>query len=409
MSDLTKTRKRKGRRRVTNARLHFALPLFDDFLEWLKVRGYSKGVIVGYATQFGHWTQWLHEAGFDMETIHDGYAASVANLETEPYRSAKLRTGALFIAFLEERGLIDPLPKAPSAIETWPILGEYRKWMRRNRGVMDTSLDTYQTILLDLMKMVGDNPETYSTTVVRDFVLWRTSLHGRASAKMTVTATRSFLRYLVSTGQCPAGIAHAVPSVAGWHLASTPHFLDEQQIQRVIAACAGEGWLRDRAVILLLIRLGLRAGEVANLEYSDIDWAGGRLAITGGKSQRSEWLPLPQEVGDAILAYLERGRPNLASPRVFVTAQMPMRPITRGAVGDIVNSALDRARIQIAKRGSHLLRHSAATAMLRHGVSLAGVGSVLRHRSLSTTMLYAKVDFGLLREIAQPWAGRPTC
>ena len=155
MSDLTKTSKRKGRRWVTNARLHFALPHFDDFLAWLKLRGYSKGVIAGYTTQFGHWTQWLNEAGFDIESIHDGYAASVASLEAEPYRSAKLRTGNLFITFLQERGVVDPLPKAPSAIETWSILGEYRKWMRRNRGVMDTSLDTYQTTLLDLMKMVA--------------------------------------------------------------------------------------------------------------------------------------------------------------------------------------------------------------------------------------------------------------
>ncbi|MXW92787.1 MAG: tyrosine-type recombinase/integrase [Rhodospirillaceae bacterium] len=409
MSDVTETIKRNGRPWVTGARLHFALPHFDDFLAWLKLRGYAKRVIAGYVTQFGHWTQWLHEAGFGMETIHDGYAASVASLEAEPFRSVKLRTGALFIIFLEERGVIDPLPKAPSATETWPILGEYRDWMRRNRGVTETSLDTYQITLLDLMKMVGGNPESYSSTVVRDFVLWRASLHGRASARMTVTATKSFLRYLVATGQCPAGIDHAVPKVAGWHLAPTPHFLDDFQIERVIAACSGESRLRDRAVVLLLIRLGLRAGEVANLEFSNIDWAGGRLAITGGKSQRSEWLPLPQDIGDAILSYLERGRPKLASPNVFVTARLPMRPITRAAVTDIVNSALDRAGIQSAKRGSHLLRHSAATAMLRHGVSLAGVGSVLRHRSPSTTMLYAKVDFGLLREIAQPWAGRPTC
>ena len=372
-------------------------------------RGYSKGVIAAYVTQFGHWTQWLHEEGFDMDTIHDGYAASVARLETEPYRSAKLRTGVLFITFLEERGVIDPLPKAPSAIEVWPILGDYRKWMRRNRGVMNTSLDTYQTTLLDLMKMLGENPESYNSTAIRDFVLWRASLYGRASAKTTVTATRSFLQFLVSTGQCLAGIDHAVPSIAGWHLSSTPHFLDEPQIERVIAACSGEPRLRDRAVILLLTRLGLRAGEVANLEFLDIDWAGGRLAITGGKSQQSEWLPLPQDIGAAILAYLERGRPKLASPKVFVTARTPRRPLSRAAVGDIVNGALDRAGIQSAKRGSHLLRHSAATAMLRHGVSLAGVGSVLRHRSLSTTMQYAKVDFCLLREIAQPWAGRSTC
>ena len=409
MSDTAENRNRKGRRLVTNARLHFALPHFDDFHTWLKAQGYTKGVMAGYVTQFGHWTQWLHDEGFGIDTIHDGYAASVARLEIEPYRSTKLRTGALFIKFLESCGMIELLRPAPSPIEIWPILGEYRTWMRRNRGVKEASLDTYQTILLDLIKTVGDDPESYSPTAIREFIFWRASLHGRWSAKMTATATRSYLRYLVSTGQCPAGIDHAVPSIPGWQLAPIPNFLDDTQIQRVIAACSGERWLRDRAIILLLSRLGLRAGEIVNLEFPDIDWAGGRLAINGGKSRRSEWLPLPQDVGDAVLAYLERARPKLASPRVFAIAQMPMRPITRAAVSDLVNSALDRAGIQSARRGPHLLRHSAATAMLRHGVSLAGVGSVLRHRSLSTTMQYAKVDFGLLQEVAQPWAGRPTC
>ena len=409
MTNTTLKKKRKRRRFVTIARLHFALPYFDDFHVWLNAQGYSDGVIAVYVGQFGHWTQWLHEEGFDIETIHEGYAASVARLATGSYRSTRLRTGALFITFLEQGGVIDPLPKAPSVTETWPILSEYHEWMRRNRGVKDSSLDTYQTTLLHLMNSVGDDPEGYSPKVIRDFVIWRATLHGHASAKSTVAAMKSFLRYLVSTGQCPAGMDHAVPRVPAWQLARTPHFLDDLQIERVIAACSGERRLRDRAVILLLTRLGLRAGEVANLEFSDIDWAGGRLAITGGKSRRSEWLPLPQDVGDAVLAYVERGRPMLLSPRVFATVRMPMRPLSRAAVSDIVDSALDRAGIQCARRGSHLLRHSAATAMLRHGVSLAGVSSVLRHRSLSTTMQYAKVDFGLLREIAQPWAGRPTC
>lgn len=409
MTDTALKKKRKRRRFVTIARLHFALPYFDDFQAWLKAQGYTDSVMSVYVGQFGHWTQWLHEEGFGIETIHDGYAASVARLETEPYRNTKLRTGTLFITFLEERGVIDPLPTPPSVIEKWPILGEYREWMRRNQGVKDTSLDTYQTTLRDFMKMVGDDPEGYSAKVIRDFVLWRAGLHGCASAKSTVTAIRSFLRYLVSTGQCRAGIEHAVPPVRGWHLARVPHFLDDRQIERVIAACRGEPRLRDRAVLLLLARLGLRAGEVSNLEFCDIDWASGRLAITGGKSRRSEWLPLPQAVGDAVLAYVERARPRLASPRVFATSRTPIRPLSQAAVHDVVRSALDRAGIQCARRGSHLLRHSAATAMLRHGVSVAGVGSVLRHRSLSTTMQYAKVDFDLLREIAQPWAGRPTC
>jgi integrase/recombinase XerD len=152
--------------------------------------------------------------------------------------------------------------------------------------------------------------------------------------------------------------------------------------------------------------LGLRAGEVANLETTDIDWRNGRLAVCG-KSRRAEWLPLTQEVGDAIVAYLERARPRLRNPRLFLTESAPLRPLTRTTVKCIVKRTLVRAGIE--SKGAHVLRHSAATAMLRHGVSLPGVCAVLRHTSPQMTMHYAKVDFALLSEIAQPWAGRLPC
>jgi site-specific recombinase XerD len=166
--------------------------------------------------------------------------------------------------------------------------------------------------------------------------------------------------------------------------------------------------LRDRAVILLLVRLGLRASEVAHLNFEQIDWAAGGLTIAG-KARREEQLPLPQEVGDAIIAYIERARPRATTTRVFLTDIAPVVPLSRVAVKCIVRRALKRAGVDCPYRGAHVLRHSAATAMLRHGVSLAGVGAVLRHRSPSTTALYAKVDIVLLSEIAQSWAGRLPC
>jgi integrase/recombinase XerD len=172
--------------------------------------------------------------------------------------------------------------------------------------------------------------------------------------------------------------------------------------------CDGEDRLRDRAVILLLARLGLRASEVAHLHFEQIDWADGRVTIAG-KARREERLPLTQEVGDAIIAYIERSRPRVATSRVFLTDIAPIVPLSRIAVKCIVRRALDRAGVDSPYRGAHVLRHSAATAMLRHGVSLAGVGAVLRHRSPSMTALYAKVDIALLSDIAQPWAGRLPC
>jgi integrase/recombinase XerD len=280
--------------------------------------------------------------------------------------------------------------------------------MRGQRGVTDSTLDTYQTTLVDLLKILGDDPKAFTAQAVRAFVLERAKPHSRGRAKTIATSTRAFLRYLVATGQCPAGRDYAVPRFANWQLASVPRFLVAEDIERVIGACEGESRLRDRAIVLLLARLGLRASEAANLELAHIDWKNGRLAIAG-KSRREEWLPLTQEVGDAIIAYIEQARPRLPTSRLFSTDFAPIRPLTRVAVKCIVRRTLLRAGIKSAHRGAHVLRHSAATAMLRQGISLSGVGTVLRHRSLAMTQHYAKVDFGLLSEIAQPWAGRLPC
>lgn len=222
-------------------------------------------------------------------------------------------------------------------------------------------------------------------------------------------AVRAFLRFLIATGQCPVGRDQAVPAFAGWQLATIPRYLPAEQVERVIAACNGERRLRDHAIVLLLARLGLRAGEVAGLKIADIDWRKGQLAVFSAKSRRAEWLPLTQEVGEAIIAYLERARPRYRTPRLFLTEFAPVRPITRTTVKCVVERALARAGIDSPHKGAHMLRHSAATAMLRNDVSLDGVRAVLRHSSPQMTMHYAKVDIGLLGEIAQPWAGSVSC
>lgn len=280
--------------------------------------------------------------------------------------------------------------------------------MREQRGVANSTLDTYQSTLVDLLTALGDKPGAYTARAVRAFVLDRAKPHGRGRAQGIAVATRAFLRFLIAAGQCAQGLDHAVPRFASWQLASTPRHLDAVGIDRVLAACDGEDRQRDKAIVLLLARLGLRASEVANLMLAQIDWTNGRLTVAG-KSRREERLPLTQEVGDAIIAYLELARPRVPTLRLFVTDVAPILPLSRIAVKCIVRRALGRAGIDCAHRGAHVLRHSAATAMLRHGVSLAGVGAVLRHRSLGMTAHYAKVDIGLLSEIAQPWGGRLPC
>ena len=167
--------------------------------------------------------------------------------------------------------------------------------------------------------------------------------------------------------------------------------------------------IRDRAILLLLARLGLRAGDVVGLELRDIDWAAARVRVVG-KGRREVRLPLPQDVGDAMLAYLRTRRTGVACDRVFLRARAPWRPLaSRSCVSNIVKRAVVRAAVSAPTRGAHLLRHSAATAMLREGISLPAIGVVLRHRSVETTAHYAKVDVELLRSVAQPWLGGVSC
>ena len=157
MSDNPVKKTRNRRRLITNARLYFALPYFDPFVRWLEARKYTKGTIAGLITQFGHWTQWMHKAGFGIATVRDGYSASVPALKNKPYSHLRLRAGALFILFLEGEGLVDCEPTPPSPPEIWPIIADFRGWMRGHRGALDSSLDTYQVILVDLMLSLATN------------------------------------------------------------------------------------------------------------------------------------------------------------------------------------------------------------------------------------------------------------
>jgi site-specific recombinase XerD len=281
--------------------------------------------------------------------------------------------------------------------------------MHQHRGITDASLEVYERILIGLLETLGHNPDGYTAERLRGFVLERSHCHGIERAKSIVVAVRAFLRFLGATGRCPPGMEHAIPSFASRRLSSVPRFLAMEDVERLIASCsANANGLRDKAVLLLLARLGLRANEVAQLKLTDIDWTDGQLIVTG-KSRRQERLPLPHEVGVALLRYLRQSRPRRPAPEVFMSVHAPLKPLTRASVTHIVRAALRRTGINAPINGAHLLRHSAASAMLRQGASLAGISAALRHRSPRMTAHYAKVDFGLLSEIAQPWPGVSSC
>lgn len=388
-----------------------AAPFVDDFAAWLRGRHYAECTITESIRLLASWTYWARGAGHTLGTIRDAHGASIS-LIRGGYRSRfpgdvnkdSVGMALLFIRFLEDRQLLSRLPvKAVN-----PLVVEYKAWAREQRGIAETTLGTYLWIITAFVETVGDDPLGFDAAAIRAFVTQRAIGVSVGRVKGIGVALRSFLRFLIATGKCPVGLDHAMPDAANWRLTSIPRFITGDDVERVIAACAGEHRLRDRAIILLLARLGLRASEVAGLSFGDVDWAGGRIRLLG-KSRREEYLPLTQEVGDAILAYLMGSRPKLRSNHLFITEYAPLRPVGRIAVKCIVRRALGRAGVESTCKGAHVLRHSAATAMLRHGVSLGGVGAVLRHRSPAMTAHYAKVDIALLASIAQPWPGRSAC
>ncbi len=403
---------------VTRRRLRAGptAPHLDAFADWLHASGHRAITISSSLRSLARWSDWLRGACLGAEDFVRGLAAYRAHLERRKqlrYADGSLDSailaGSVFVRFLREQGVV-PTPPTPSALDAYPLLAEFGAWIVRNRGVAQSTVGQYGRTVAELIESLGEDPAQYSAQSLRGFVLDRARGHGLSLAMCVAGAVRAFLRFLVATKRCDAGMAHAIPDFAGSRRPNTPRFMEPADLERVIVACKGRDpcEVRDRAVILLLARLGLRAGDVAGLSIADIDWKRGRLSVMG-KSRRQEWLPLPQAVGDAILEYLRSARPSLASTRVFTTVNAPIRPLTRAAVGHVARMALRRAGVNAPSNGAHVFRHSAATAMLRGGASLAAVGAVLRHRSPSTTAHYAKVDFALLSEIAQPWPEVSPC
>lgn len=383
----------------------------DGFADWLHHQGYKPVSVEQNLRSLAAWADWLAQTEFTVRESVPALGACEAMLSRgERIRFARgpnkrsLTAARLFVRFLQERHVIACPEQTTSCVERWPVLGHFRTWMQQHRGLQESSLDTYEIVLVDMLEALGDATITYTAAQVRDFVLRRAKPYGICRAKSITTAVRAFLRFLAATGHCSVGLDHAIPAYASSRLSTVPRFLEPADVERVLEACVAEDsrGLRDRAVMLLLARLGLRAGEVAGLTLRDMDWKGGSISVCG-KGRRHERLPLPQDVGDAILRYIREGRPALESDHVFARTLAPIGPLTRASVTHVARSALRRAGIQAPINGAHVFRHSAATAMLRQGVSLAGVGAVLRHNSPSTTAHYAKVDFSLLVDIAQAW------
>ena len=327
-----------------------------------------------------------------------------------------------YTCWLSERGLrplvtylvgLEAMPTPEPAAGETPVerlLDAYGRYLVAERGVTMATVAGYRAAVRPFLerRARGDRLELEGLDAadITNFVLRACRHREMGSAKYLVTALRSLLRYLHLEGKAPDLVA-AVPAVAGWRGGLLPRGLEWQQVARMLAAC-DRGTVvgrRNYAMLMLLARLGMRGCEVAALELEDLDWRRGELIIRG-KGDRQERLPLPSDVGEAVSMYLLQGRPWVESRRLFVSVQAPFGALSSSAVQAAVSNACDRAGM--ARFAAHRLRHTVATEMLRAGASLPDVAQILRHRSLSTTAIYAKVDRVALRELAQPWPSGST-
>ncbi|MCI1270649.1 MAG: site-specific integrase [Sphingobium sp.] len=393
------------------------LPWIDKFAADLAAQRYTSLTIEGYTASARHFATWLGSAGIPIDAIDDNVVRRFAEhrcrcpggRQWQSISSNYWRRAKRFCTFLQRAGVA----RAPLKVASpHPLLDDYQSWLRVHRGLSERTITRHRRDLHRLLPAFGTATHDYDATLVRKVVReWRERT-GPANMRTITSALRSYLRFLAGAGLCRPNLDHAIPTVVQWRLSSLPRYLSAGDVDRVIASCdqLTTGRLRSRAILLLLWRLALRAGDVAGLRLSDLDWPSGMLHLRG-KARREVRLPLPQDVGDAIIAYIEQERPRVDQAAVFVTMVAPYRSFSQSShVSTTVALALKRAGISDPpSRGASLLRHSAATSMLRSGATLEAVGTMLRHRSLDMTAHYAKVDIPMLEQIAQPWPGELQC
>lgn len=386
----------------------------DHFISHLKSAGYKQSTIDGYIGSVSHFGWWCSNQGKNVEKIDDSTVAAFSKHDcicpgnrSHKFVSIKyLKRVQRFIEFLKNLGVLETPACAVEPPE--PILPDFRDWLFINRGLSRYTIDKYARLVNKLLPSLGNNPYSYNAREIRQVISKEICQCSRAQAKSIITALRAYLRYLATTGQGMSDLSAAIPSVAEWRLSSMPRYIDADSVKCLIDSCDLNTTLgiRDRAVLLLLSRLGLRAGDIANMHIDDFNWAEGTVRVRG-KGRVDVLLPLSQDVGDSILEYLENARPKVTIDKVFLCTNAPYRAFTSSAsVSDIVRLALKKAGIENApSRGANLLRHSAATIMLRNGATLETISAVLRHRSADMSAYYAKVDINMLKKIAQPWPG----
>ena len=398
-----------SRVRVTGPLASYA----QGFAAELSRQGYRRKPVTDQIRLLAHLSRWLLGKGLDTSDL----AISVFNEFLGARRSQGytlwLSPKALAPLTSYLRGIgVTVCEHTPALSPSEALLSHYREYLVGTRGLTTGSARGYIDMVRPFVAgLLVDGELDWASVQAADvnaFVLAACRDRSIGSAKLVTTALRSLLGYAQLEDLTSVALRDGVPAVAGRRLAGLPRSLQPGEVRRLLAACdrrtaAGR---RDFAMLTLMSRLGLRAGEVRVMALEDIDWPAGELLIRG-KGHRLELLPLPEDVGQALSAYLQRGRPATAQGRnVFVRVRSPHQALSSGGVSRAVEAAATRAGL--GRMGAHVLRHTVATEIVRAGVPLPVVGQVLRHRRLTTTAIYAKVDRDGLRQLARRWPGGAT-
>jgi integrase len=381
------------------------------FVADLVARGYRPGPAADQLRLMGDVSRWLAERGLGAGDL----TVSVARRFAAERRAAGRRRLVSPRALCPLLDYLRGLGVAPSVVPAAPstpgevLIGRYSAYLLERRGLAASSVRNYvgvaRVFVADRERARGGLAlMELDAAAVSEFVSRESRRCSVGSAKCMVTRLRALLRFLHVVGEIGRDLAGAVPSVASWRLASLVKALDARSVRRLLCSCDRRTRVgrRDFAILTMLSRLGLRAGEVAALQLGDVDWRAGEVLVRG-KGSRQERLPLPADVGETLAGWLARGRPRCGSVFLFTRLRAPHGGLSAGAVSQVVRRACQRAGLPVV--GAHRLRHSAATEMLRAGGSLTEVGQVLRHRGRDVTSIYAKVDRLALAAVVQPWPG----
>jgi site-specific recombinase XerD len=384
----------------------------DAYATAVAAQGYGHTSIRAQIVVIADFSRWLRQEQMDVQTLGNQAVDRFLRLRRRQQRVRRgdPKTLQRLLTFLRQIGIAKPEPSVADNAQT-RIVSEFRCYLLQERGLSPATLLNYVPVVEQFLaeRFHGGSPNfaLLRAPHATGFVMRHARRLSPLRAGLMVTALRSFFRYLHHRGAIATDLAGCVPTVPNWSLSTLPRFLPAATVERILKCCDRKTSVgrRNHAILLLLARLGLRAGEVVGLNLDDIDWSTGQIAIRG-KGGKSAQLPLAADVGAALAAYLRHDRPQSTTRSVFIRHRAPLVGFGNSStISSLVRRALEHAGVESPHKGAHVLRHSLATSLLRQGGSLDEIGELLRHQSPNTTAIYAKVDVTALHTLALPWLG----